>query len=75
MPDELAHEQNPEGIIARLKLKNNLKFPSGKVIVKEGYHIAYQHRGFGAKHLTGNLFRNTLLEIFIQIKKTKQNLL
>ena len=58
VPDELAHEQNPEGIIARLKLKNNLKFPSGKVIVKEGYHIAYQHRGFGAKHLTGNLLEH-----------------
>lgn len=58
VPDELAHEQNPEGIIARLKLKNHLKFPSGKVIVKEGYHIAYQHRGFGAKHLTGNLLEH-----------------
>ena len=64
VPDEFAHSENPEGIFARLNLKENLKFPSGKVIVKEGYHIAYQHRGFGAKHLTGNLLEHPSRDLY-----------
>lgn len=64
VPDEFAHENNPEGIFATLKLKENLKFPSGKIIVKEGYHIVYQHRGFGAKHLTGNLLEHSSRDFY-----------
>lgn len=54
VPDEFAHENNPEGIFATLKLKENLKFPSGKIIVKEGFYRLRKHRGLGAKHLTAN---------------------
>lgn len=76
VPDELAHEGNQEGIFATLKLKENLRFPSGKVIVKEGFHIAYQHRGFGAKHLTGNLLEHPNRSLSVtQENKTEEALL
>lgn len=76
VPDQLAHDGNPEGIFATLKLKENLHFPSGKVIVKEGFHIAYQHRGFGAKHLTGNLLEHPNRSLSVtQENKTEEALL
>lgn len=68
VPDEFAHENNPDGIFATLKLKENLKFPSGKVIVKEGYHVIHSHRGYGVKHLTGNLIEYPKRDLYESIE-------
>lgn len=54
VPDALAHDGNPDGILARVDFKGKNGFPSGNVIVEPGRHRANKHRGKGAIHLTGS---------------------
>jgi hypothetical protein len=76
VPDQLAHDGNPEGIFATLNIKGNLKYPNGEIVIKEGFYRLNKHRGLGAKHLTANAIEFPSRDLFpTEANKTEAALL
>lgn len=76
VPDQLAHEGNPDGIFATLNIKGNLKYPNGEIVIKEGFYRLSKHRGLGAKHLTANAIEFPSRDLFpTEANKTEAALL
>ena len=54
VPDALANENNPNGVVATVDFGGKRGFPSREVVVKPGKQGKSVHSGVGAKHLTSN---------------------
>ena len=57
VPDALAHDGNPDGILAKVDFKGKNGFPSGNIVLEKGFHRVRSHGGIGAMHLTGSMIQ------------------
>lgn len=71
VPDALAHDGNPDGILARVDFKGKSDFPNGEIVLNEGKQR--QRSQFGAVHLTYNLFVHKERDKFKEIENKTES--
>ena len=56
--DDSATLENEDGRLATVSCEGKRGFPDGAIYIEKGFHVPFIHRGFGARHLTGNMLEH-----------------